>query len=62
MTSLTAIVGMAPLLFSNDLGSQLEKPLALATIGGMIIGTPVTLFFVPLVYWWMYRNEDVIKN
>ncbi len=58
MTSLTSIVCMAPLLMSNDLGSQLEKPLAIATIGGMVIGTPVSLFVVPLVYWYIYRKEE----
>ncbi len=58
MTSLTSIVCMAPLLFSSDLGSELEKPLAIATIGGMIIGTPVSLFVVPLVYWRIYRRKD----
>jgi multidrug efflux pump subunit AcrB len=58
MTSLTSIVCMVPLLFTSDLGSQLEKPLAMATIGGMIMGTPVSLFVVPLVYWWIYRKED----
>lgn len=58
MTALTSIVCMAPLLFSNDLGSNLEKPLAIATIGGMVIGTPVSLFVVPLVYWWVYRKKE----
>lgn len=58
MTSLTSIVCMAPLLFSTDMGSELEKPLAIATIGGMLIGTPISLFVVPLAYWWMYRKED----
>lgn len=58
MTSFTSIVCMAPLLFSNDLGSNLEKPLALATIGGMLVGTPVSLFVVPLLYWWIYRKHD----
>jgi multidrug efflux pump subunit AcrB len=61
MTSLTSIVCMAPLLFTNDLGSNLEKPLALATIGGMIIGTPVSLFVVPLLYWRIYRKKDKEK-
>jgi multidrug efflux pump subunit AcrB len=56
MTSLTSIVCMAPLLFSHDIGSELEKPLAIATIGGMIIGTPVSLFVVPLLYWRIYRK------
>ena len=58
MTSITSIVCMVPLLFSFDMGSELEKPLALATIGGMLAGTPVTLFVVPLVYWWIYRKEE----
>jgi multidrug efflux pump subunit AcrB len=58
MTSLTSIVCMAPLLFSSDMGSELEKPLAIATIGGMAIGTLVSLFVVPLVYWRMYRVKS----
>lgn len=58
MTTLTSVVCMAPLLFSNDMGSELEKPLAIATIGGMLVGTPVSLFFVPLVYWWIYRKKE----
>lgn len=62
MTSLTSIVCMAPLLFSSDMGSELEKPLAIATIGGMVIGTPVSLFVVPLVYWWIYRKDDKKKR
>ncbi|MPM90812.1 Solvent-resistant pump membrane transporter SrpB [bioreactor metagenome] len=57
MTSMTSIVCMLPLLFTNDLGSNLEKPLAIATIGGMLMGTPVSLFVVPLVYWWIYRED-----
>ncbi len=58
MTSMTSIVCMVPLLFTNDLGSNMEKPLAIATIGGMLMGTPVSLFVVPLVYWWIYRKEE----
>jgi multidrug efflux pump subunit AcrB len=61
MTSLTSIVCMIPLLFTSDLGSQLEKPLAVATIGGMIMGTPVSLFVVPIIYWWIYKEKKV-KN
>ncbi|MDR0659329.1 MAG: efflux RND transporter permease subunit [Prevotellaceae bacterium] len=57
MTSLTTIVCMTPLLFSSDMGSELEKPLAIATIGGMLIGTLVSLFVVPLAYRWVYRKR-----
>lgn len=59
MTSLTSIVCMLPLLFSGDLGSEIEKPLAIATIGGMLIGTPISLFIVPLAYWLVYRKKNI---
>jgi len=57
MTSLTSIVCMLPLFFSSDMGSELEKPLAIATIGGMTVGTVVSLFVVPLAYWRIYRTK-----
>lgn len=59
MTSLTSILAMTPLLFSNDLGSELQKPFSYGLIGGMVIGTIVSLFLVPLVYWYIYRNEGL---
>jgi multidrug efflux pump subunit AcrB len=58
MTSLTSILAMLPLLFTNDLGSELQKPFSYALIGGMVVGTVVSLFLVPLVYWYIYRNEE----
>lgn len=60
MTSLTTILAMVPLLFSHDMGSQLQAPLSLALIGGMAVGTPISLFVIPLVYWFIYRNHDQI--
>ncbi len=62
MTSMTTIVCMLPLLFSADLGSELEKPLAIATIGGMLIGTPVSLFVVPLAYWFIFRKKSNVTS
>ncbi|HJV77951.1 MAG TPA: efflux RND transporter permease subunit, partial [Paludibacter sp.] len=59
MTTFTSIVCMSPLLFGNDIGSQLETPLALGIIGGMVMGTPVSLFVVPLVYWLIYRKKEI---
>lgn len=57
MISLTSIGSLLPTLFMNDLGSELQKPLALALIGGMFIGMFVSLFFVPLLYWFVYKNK-----
>lgn len=56
MTSLTTILAMVPLLFSSDLGSELQKPLSIAMIGTMFVGTLVSLFIIPLLYWFIYRK------
>ena len=58
MTSLTTIFAMVPLLFSSDMGSELQKPLSIAMIGTMSIGTAVSLFIIPLLYWFIYRKKE----
>ena len=62
MTSLTTILAMVPLLFSSDMGSELQAPLSLAIIGGMTVGTPISLFVIPLIYWFIYRNHKDVKD
>lgn len=62
MTSLTTIFAMVPLLFSFDMGSELQKPLSVAMIATMTIGTIVSLFIIPLLYWFIYRNKKTSKN
>ncbi|WP_300939375.1 efflux RND transporter permease subunit [Bacteroides acidifaciens] len=57
MTSLTTVSAMVPLLFSSDMGSELQKPLSVAMIGTMAVGTAVSLFIVPLLYWFIYRRK-----
>ena len=57
MTSLTTILAIVPFLHRGDMGSALQFPLSFAIIVGMIIGTLVSLFFVPLVYYLLYRKR-----
>ena len=59
MTSLTTIFAMVTVAcFRFDLGSELQKPLSIAMIGTMTIGTLVSLFIIPLLYWFIYRNKE----
>ena len=58
MTSLTTICAMVPLLFASDMGSELQKPLSIAMIGSMLLGTLVSLFIIPLIYWFIYRKHE----
>ena len=57
MTSLTTILAIAPFLHRGDMGSALQFPLSFAIIVGMMVGTMVSLFFVPLVYYMLYRKR-----
>jgi CzcA family heavy metal efflux pump len=49
MTTLCTLFGLLPLALGLGAGSELQKPLALAVIGGLALSTPVTLYFVPVI-------------
>jgi multidrug efflux pump subunit AcrB len=50
MTSLTTILALAPVLFTSGLGAELQQPLAITVIGGLVVGTLGSLYVVPLLY------------
>jgi multidrug efflux pump subunit AcrB len=58
MTSLTTILALLPFLFMEGLGAKLQRPLALTVIGGMIIGTFISLYFIPLMYSLLSKKEN----
>ena len=47
MTTLCTLFGLLPLALGLGAGSELQRPLALAVIGGLALSTPITLFLVP---------------
>ena len=50
MTATTAGFGLMPLLFAAGPGSEIQKPLAIVVIGGLISSTLLTLFLLPILY------------
>lgn len=58
MTTLTTVFAMVPLLFTSDMGSELQRPLSIAMIGSMTAGLLISLFFIPLIYWFIYRKHS----
>jgi multidrug efflux pump subunit AcrB len=50
MTTLCTLFGLLPLALGLGAGAELQKPLALAVIGGLSLSTLVTLFLVPAAY------------
>ncbi|WP_025764393.1 efflux RND transporter permease subunit [Dyadobacter tibetensis] len=57
MTLLTTVLGLLPILWSSGLGAELQKPLALAVIGGMLLGVLISWTFIPLTYYWLEKNR-----
>jgi multidrug efflux pump subunit AcrB len=57
MTSITTILALVPVIWGSGIGSELQKPLALTIIGGMVLGTIVSLYFIPLCYYYLYRKS-----
>lgn len=47
MTTLCTLFGLLPLALGLGAGSELQRPLSLAVIGGLTLSTPITLFLVP---------------
>ncbi|MEY4729320.1 MAG: hypothetical protein RL020_478 [Pseudomonadota bacterium] len=50
MTASIAAFGLVPLLFSTGPGSEIQKPLAIVVIGGLISSTFLTLILLPMLY------------
>ncbi len=50
MTTLTTILGLLPMVFSNGEGAEMMRPMAIVMITGMVVSTIVTLLFTPVYY------------
>jgi HAE1 family hydrophobic/amphiphilic exporter-1 len=62
MTSLTIILALLPAAFGFGAGSETNKPLSVAIIGGMISSTLLTLFVVPAAYSLAMNGLDNFKK
>ncbi|MGD9969249.1 MAG: efflux RND transporter permease subunit [Sulfuricurvum sp.] len=47
MTGLTASIGLLPAAVSTGVGSQVQRPLAIVVVGGMLLGTLILLLLLP---------------
>jgi CzcA family heavy metal efflux pump len=56
MTTLATLFGLLPLALSIGSGAELQKPLALAVIGGLLLSTFITLLVMPVLYSFVGRG------
>lgn len=58
MTSSTTILALCPILFTDGMGSDLQKPLAFTVIGGLALGTLLSIYLVPLLYYATAKKDS----
>lgn len=66
MTTLTTVLALIPMALGIGKGGELMQPLEIVAIGGMTIGTVVTLFLIPSGYCIFYKidfkEKEEIQN
>ncbi|MDP0496070.1 MAG: CusA/CzcA family heavy metal efflux RND transporter [Verrucomicrobiota bacterium JB024] len=58
MTAGTTLLGLLPLLLATGTGSEVQRPLALVVIGGLLSSTLLTLLVIPALYKWFAINPE----
>ncbi|MGZ8421351.1 MAG: efflux RND transporter permease subunit [Nitrospira sp.] len=57
MTTLTTLLGLAPLALAQGIGSEVQRPLAVVVIGGLVSSTLLTLIVLPALYQWFEKSD-----
>ncbi len=59
MTALTTCFGLLPLLTATGPGSELQRPLAVVVMGGLLTSTFLTLVLLPTLYAWIENKSEL---
>jgi len=58
MTAAVTMLGLVPILYSSGTGSEIQKPLAMVVVGGLITSTILTLLVLPTLYKWLEEGNS----
>ncbi len=62
MTAATAILGLMPLLVLRLHGTEIERPLAIVMVGGLVTSTLFTLLALPTFYIFVHRVKHRLRT
>ena len=57
MTTATTVLALMAVMFSTGAGSEVMKPIAVPTVGGMVTATLANLILIPVLYYWINRRK-----
>jgi multidrug efflux pump subunit AcrB len=61
MTAFATSAGMLPVAMRSAIGLERLAPLGAVAIGGLMVGTFLTLLFIPLVFVWSMKDKNITK-
>ena len=61
MTASVAILGLVPMLVSQGVGAETQRPLATVVVGGLFTSTALTLLLLPLFYEWVETRREAAR-
>jgi cobalt-zinc-cadmium resistance protein CzcA len=62
MTMLVATFGLLPAAMSHAIGSDSQRPFAIAIVGGLIADLALSIFLLPTLYVWIARDGDKLPE
>jgi len=57
MTALCSFIGHVPMLYATGSGADIQKPLAVVVMGGLVTSTFLTLIVLPTIYDWLESRK-----
>jgi Cu(I)/Ag(I) efflux system membrane protein CusA/SilA len=61
MTTTTTVVALLPIMWATGTGSEVMKPMAIPTLGGMLVEI-VTLFVIPIIFSYFEHRKIVLEQ
>lgn len=57
MTAIVAALGLIPMILSDGIGAEIQRPLATVIVGGLVTATFLTLFVLPILFAWFSKGK-----
>ncbi len=57
MTAITSALGLIPIILSDGIGAEIQRPLATVIVGGLVTATFLTLFVLPILFSWFSKGK-----
>ncbi|MCK4413701.1 MAG: efflux RND transporter permease subunit [Candidatus Eisenbacteria sp.] len=58
MTAATTVLALLPMLYATGSGAEIQRPLAVVVIGGLLTATMLTLLVLPTIYYWVRPPQE----